>query len=206
MPGHAVAQRGAGTDRSAACRLGSAPGLGAIMPGTDEDVRGAFVRRAGLTNLDVPAVVNAIKAIPHGRPRERTAAGVVQEWRGTCSTKILLLLEVCPDLPIRIFNRVFRLTRDAANHHLGSTVAAVVPPNGMIDVHTFAKVQVGSAWVTVDLTFPGEAWDGRSDMSIPWGDGDDFDAGDDPIGHKEALIQELGDPAARARFIEAISA
>lgn len=48
----------------------------------------AFVRRAGLRDsCSITEVVNAVKAIPYGRPSKATAGGVVREWRGTCSTK-----------------------------------------------------------------------------------------------------------------------
>jgi hypothetical protein len=39
-------------------------------------------------------VVNAVQAIPYGRPRSRTAGGVISEWNGTCSTKHALLAQV----------------------------------------------------------------------------------------------------------------
>jgi hypothetical protein len=85
------------------------------------------------------------------------------------------------------------------------SVAEILPSEGMIDVHTYARVCVQDRWVRIDLAFPDEPWDGRSDMRDPWGGGDDFEAGTDPIAHKESLIAQLGDPALRARFIEAIS-
>lgn len=175
------------------------------MVGTNLNVREGFLRRAVLTNPSVRDVVNAIKNIPHGRPHERSAQGVVEDWRGTCSTKLLLLREVCPELQMRLFNRVFRLTPEAALRFLGSDAAEVVPPEGMVDVHTYGRVLVGDAWVTVDVTFPGKPWDGTSDMVVPWGEGEDFDAGDDPIGTKEALVERFGNPSLRARFIQVIS-
>lgn len=176
------------------------------MSETNAEIRRAFLERAHLDEPDLRDVVNAIRAIPHGRPRKRSASGVVEDWRGTCSTKLLLLRAVFPDLPIRFYNRVFRLSREAARERLGPQVASVVPAEGMIDVHTFARVRVGTEWVRIDLAFPGELWDGSSDMSDPWGEGEDFDAGADPIAHKEALVERFGDRALRARFIEAISA
>jgi hypothetical protein len=141
------------------------------------DVREDFLRRAGLSDPSVVEVVNAIKQIPHGRPRERSARGVVDDWRGTCSTKLLLLKEVCPELGIRFFNRVFRMTPDEADRHLGPEVAAIVPPEGLVDIHTYAQVALGGGWLTIDVTFPGEPWDGRSNMSLPWDEGDDFEGG-----------------------------
>lgn len=175
------------------------------MSETNVSVREVFLRRVGMSDPSVRDVVNAIKNVPHGRPRERSAKGVVEDWRGTCSTKLLLLREVCPELPMRLFNRVFRLTPQAALRLLGSDAAEVIPPEGMVDVHTYAKVLVGDAWVTVDLAFPDAPWDGSSDMVVPWGEGEDFEAGDDPIASKEALVERFGNPLLRARFIGTIS-
>jgi hypothetical protein len=170
-----------------------------------ESTRDSFLARAGLSNPSVKDVINTIKAIPHGRPRERSAHGVVQDWRGTCSTKLLLLREICPDLPMRLYNRVFLLTPETARERLGDDVAQVIPPRGTIDVHTFAKIHHDKRWVLIDLTFPGELWDGHHDMELPWPEGQDFEAGDDPIASKEALVQQHGDPETRTRLIEAIS-
>jgi hypothetical protein len=167
------------------------------------DLREALLRRAGLTDPTFVEVVNAIKSIPHGRPRDRSARGVVEDWRGTCSTKLLLLRELYPDVPMRFFNRVFRLTPDAALTHLGPEAADAVPPEGLIDVHTFARV--GEDQLLVDLSLPGEGWDGTGDMAVAWGEGEDFEAGDDPIAHKESLVRKFGDPDVRDRFIRAFS-
>lgn len=172
---------------------------------TELQLRTVFLKRVGLTEPRLRDVVNAIKAIPHGRPSERSASGVVADWRGTCSTKLLLLRAVCPDVPMKFYNRVFRLTRDAVMERLGPRIAEVVPPDGMIDVHTFARALVDGRWLRIDLAFPGEEWDGHSDMADPWGQGEDFEAGSDPIAHKESLVERFGDPTLRVRFIEAIS-
>ena len=51
-----------------------------------------FATRAGLPgDASLCQVVNAVHAIPYGRPRSRTAEGVIHEWKGTCSTKHALL-------------------------------------------------------------------------------------------------------------------
>ena len=175
------------------------------MTETKASVRDVFLRRAGMSDPSDREVVNVIKNIPHGRPHTRSAKAVVEDWRGTCSTKLLLLREVCPELPIRFFNRVFRLKPEAALRFMGRDAARAVPADGMVDVHTYARVLVGDAWVRIDVTFPGESWDGLSDMELPWGEGEDFDAGEDPIASKEALVERFGDPSLRARFIQAIS-
>lgn len=151
-------------------------------------------------------IVEAVHSIPHGRPRERTAAGVVENWRGTCSTKGLLVRSVLPGLEVRFVHRVFRLTPEAASPWLGADVARVVPPEGLIDVHTYMTANVGGRRVVLDLTFPhSPAWDGVSDMQVPFPLGDDFEAGEDPIASKEELVARFGDASLRRRLIDAIS-
>lgn len=171
------------------------------------NLRSAFLERAGLDpNASIPEIVNAIRNIPHARPGERSARGVIESWRGTCSTKLLLLNAVCRELDLRFFNRVFRLTPDAARDKLGEGAAAAIPPNGTIDVHTFAIARLGGRDIVIDVTFPSDiSWNGIDDMDVPWPDGEDFESPGDPIAHKEELVRRFGDPDVRARLIAAIS-
>ena len=173
----------------------------------DEDLYLRFSRRAGLGAQSTSVeIVEAVRAIPHGRPRERSARGVVEDWRGTCSTKHLLLRQLLPEADIGFVHRVFLLTREDARRWLGDDVAEVVPPGGMVDVHTYATGLIDGQRVTIDVTFPTDAaWDGNSDMPIPFPDGEDFDAGDDPIASKEELVRRKCDPQEREALIRAIS-
>lgn len=173
----------------------------------NENLRARFLRRAGLAVEATPLeIIEAVRAIPHGRPRDRSAGGVVEDWRGTCSTKHLLLRKLLPQFDIRFVHRVFRLTPEAAREWLGDDVARVVPPEGMIDVHTYATAEVDGRRVNVDVTFPtGMPWDGRSDMPIPFRDGEDVYAGDDPISSKEILVTQRCDPSTRERLIAALT-
>src|SRR6266487_6734021 len=51
-----------------------------------------FATRAGLPgDASLCQVVNAVHAIPYGRPGSRTAEGVIHEWKVTCSTEHALL-------------------------------------------------------------------------------------------------------------------
>ncbi len=51
-----------------------------------------FAARACLPgDASLRQVVEAVQAIPYGRPGLRTAEGVISEWKGTCSTKHALL-------------------------------------------------------------------------------------------------------------------
>lgn len=173
----------------------------------DEDLNQRFAARAGLGTRPTPVeIVEAVRAIPYGRPGERSARGVVKDWRGTCSTKHLLLRELLPEAEVRLVHRLFLLARESARRWLGDEAAELVPPAGMVDVHTYATGVINGRRVVIDVTFPREAsWDGNSDMPIPFPDGEDFDAGDDPIASKEELVRRHCDPLLREALIAAIS-
>jgi hypothetical protein len=80
----------------------------------------SLVARAGLPeNAALAEVVAAVHSMPYGRPAERSAAGALTEWRGTCSTKHALLAAVLaehwPHTEPRLVHRVYRpATRRAA--------------------------------------------------------------------------------------------
>src|SRR3712207_856577 len=97
----------------------------------------------------VEDTVLTISRIPYGRPSELTTRGVLNEWRGTCSTKHLLLAEVVherwPACRPQLVHRVYRVTRDFAAMTWGDGVAAAVPERGLIDVHTYATLVVGGS-------------------------------------------------------------
>lgn len=54
----------------------------------------AFLGRSGLAEPDLRTTVLALSRIPYGRPDNLTATGVIAAWRGTCSTKHLLLRDL----------------------------------------------------------------------------------------------------------------
>ena len=148
--------------------------------------------------------VERVRAIPYGRNDERSAAGVLAERRGTCSTKHLLLKELAPE--IELWHRVYRLTPEDARRLFGEHAATVVPKDGLTDVHTYATVSLAGRRLTLDVTFPGgELWDGLSDMPVACGPGEDHAAGHDPLATKLALVERHCDPALREPFIRALS-
>ena len=175
-----------------------------------DDLKDRFLARSGLPGEpSLWDIVEAVRAIPFGRPSDRSPAGVVEEWVGTCSTKHALLAELLsyrPEFDLQLVHRVYRLTPEDARERFGDAAADVVPPEGLTDVHTYATVAVEGRRVRVDVTFPGPLWDGRSDMELACGDGDDFPAGDDPWALKERLVAQHCDPRVREPFIEALSA
>jgi hypothetical protein len=174
-----------------------------------ERLRKRFVERAGLTeHPSLWELVNAVKEIPYGRPSDRSPEGVVQEWRGTCSTKHALLGELLtgrPEFDLQYVHRVYRVSRSDAARLFGDETARSVPNDGLVDVHTYALVTVNGERLRIDVTFPGRLWDGRSDMPLACGDGDDYAAVDEPWQLKAELVEKFCDPDVREPFIAALA-
>jgi hypothetical protein len=169
-----------------------------------------FREKAGLgDSATLIDVVESIGSLPYGRPHDRTPAGVVFDWRGTCSTKHALLAEFAatrwPELEPLIVHRVYRLTPDLAQTLFGEGAAEAVPPEGLTDVHSYVTLLINGRRVRVDATVPGPNWDGRSDMRLACGDGLDVEGGDDPWATKSALVREHCDGDVRERVINALA-
>lgn len=168
----------------------------------------AFRAATGGAEPDLVATVLAVSRIPYGRPPEPSPGGVVSAWRGTCSTKHLLLSrlveESWPEVPLALWHRVYRVTQ-AATAHWSPEVAATVPAGGLIDVHTFIRAELEERWVTIDVTFPAADWDGRTDMALACGAGDDHRAGSDPLQTKAGLVAAHCEPHLREPFIAALA-
>jgi riboflavin synthase alpha subunit len=156
-------------------------------------------------------LVEAVRALPYGRPHERSIEGLLRERRGTCSTKHLFLArslaERFPETQPQIVHRVYRAEREPIRASFGDSVAAVVPEDGLLDVHRYLLIQVEGRQITLDATFPGGGrWDGQSSLPLGCGPGDDILAGDDPDTDKQALEARYCDPVVREPFIAALSA
>jgi hypothetical protein len=158
---------------------------------------------------DLVALVEAVRAIPYGRPTDRTIAGMLRENRGTCSTKHLYLArELAARFPTtqpQLVHRVYRLTHADALRQFGATAAAAVPAAGLLDVHRYVTITLATGRVPLDATFPGPRWDGRSAMPLACGPGQDLPAGQHPDQEKRALEARYCDPAIREPFIAALS-
>lgn len=160
-------------------------------------------------NASLLDLVEIVRAIPYGRPSDRTVEGMLCEQRGTCSTKHLylagVLAERFPETAPRIVHRVYTLDRARARELFGAEVAAVVPDGGLVDVHRYLTITIGGRRIEIDATFPGPAWDGASALPLACGTGIDHDAGDDPDREKRTLEQQHCDPAIREPFIAALA-
>ncbi len=169
----------------------------------------ALAARVGQARGDLRATVLALSRIPYGRPKVQSPAGVLAEWRGTCSTKHLLLAAILqerwPELRIALWHRVYRVTKELAHARWGPGVAAIVPAVGLVDVHTYATIQSGPDRITLDVTFPLADWDGKTAIPLACDDGRDYAAGPDPLAKKAELVDLYCDPAVREPFIAALS-
>ena len=168
----------------------------------------ALQARAG-SGLDLVETVLAVSRIPYGRPPEPSAQGVLAAWRGTCSTKHLLLAglveETWPDVELGLWHRIYTVIPEWAAGRFGPEVATAVPPAGLIDVHTFARADLGRRERVIDVTVPLDSWDGHSDIALACGPGCDHPAGPEPLVTKAALVSEHCDPDRREPFIAALA-
>lgn len=154
-------------------------------------------------------LVEAVRALPYGRPSDCTVEGMLRERRGTCSTKHLYLAralaERFPETEPLIVHRVYTLDRARARELFGTAVAPAVPEDGLVDVHRYITITLERQRVDIDATFPGPAWDGRSPLPLACGPGRDYPASEYPDVEKRALEQQHCDPAVREAFIAALS-
>jgi orotate phosphoribosyltransferase len=154
-------------------------------------------------------LVEAVRALPYGRSRERTVEGMLRDGCGTCSTKHLFLArtlaERFPEAGPWIMHRVYTLDREQARELFGAEIADVVPDEGLVDVHRYITILIDGERVEIDATFLGEVWDGRSSLPLACGPGRDYPAGFDPDAEKTALEEQHCDPRVREPFIAALT-
>jgi hypothetical protein len=156
-------------------------------------------------------LVEAMRALPYGLPSEPTVEGMLLEARGTSATKHLFLAQVLaqrfPATQPQLAHRVHRLDRDRARELFGETIAATVPDGGLIDVHRYLTIELDGQRIELDVTVPGQAWDGRSPLALACGPGGrDFPAGANPDAEMSALEAEHCDPSSREPFLAALAA
>ncbi len=172
-------------------------------------------RRAALDALfrsdcSLAELVEAVRALPFGRPRENTVDGMLSDGRGTSSTKHLFLAQVLrqrfPDTQPEIVHRVHRLDRERARERFGAAIAESVPAEGLIDVHRYITIALDGRRIALDVTLHGPPWDGRSPLEPACGPGQDFLAGADPDADMRALEQRHCERAGRAPFLVAVGA
>jgi hypothetical protein len=172
-----------------------------MYPTTDDPLRRA--------NASLVEIVDAVRRLEYGRTSERTVEAMLRERRGTCSTKHLFLAGVLserfPETDPQIVHRVYRLDGELAERLFGEAIARVLPADGLIDVHRFLTITLDGQRLTLDATFAGAPWDGRTSLPLACGRGDDFPAGDNPDDDKRALEEQHCDQVLRERFITALT-
>jgi hypothetical protein len=154
-------------------------------------------------------LVESVRLLPYGRPSDRTVDTMLRERRGTCSTKHLYLAQILaerfPTTEPKLVHRVYLLDKARAQRLFGAAVVDAVPADGLVDVHRYLLITMEGKRLTIDVTFPGEPWDGRSSLPLACGPGTDIPAGDNPDREKRALEEDHCDPTVREPFIAALT-
>ncbi len=154
-------------------------------------------------------LVEAMRAMPHGLPSEPTVESMLLQARGTSAAKHLFLAQVLQQRFAQtepaIVHRVYRLDRARARELFGATIAETIPAEGLVDVHRYLTLALDGRRIELDVTLPGEPWDGRSPLALACGHGRDYPAGADPDADLGALERDHCDAPARAPFLAALA-
>jgi hypothetical protein len=75
-----------------------------------------------------------------------------------------------------------------------------------VAVHRYLTIALDGRRIELDVTLPGEPWDGRSPLELACGPGRDYPAGADPDADLRALGRDHCDAPARAPFLAALAA
>jgi hypothetical protein len=155
-------------------------------------------------------LVEAMRSMPYGLPSEPTVESMLLQARGTSAGKHLFLAQVLAQRFAQtepaIVHRVHRLDRPRAHELFGAAIADTVPEEGLVDVHRYLTITLDGRRIELDVTLPGEPWDGRSPLALACGPGRDYPAGADPDADLQALEREHYDALARTPFLEALAA
>jgi hypothetical protein len=191
-------------------------GHDALWPHLDAGVRAALgaLFRPDCSLLEL---VEAMRALPVGLPSEATAQSMLREARGTADDKHRFLADVIckrfPQLQPQLVHRVYTLDRARAAELYGQHVAAVVPAGGLTDIHTYLTLSLPRTHIsdlerrtlTLDVTVPGEPWDGSFSLPLACGPGEDQPAGSDPEESMRLLVEEHCDPDERSALMRALA-
>lgn len=192
------------------------------------DFRSAAVARGlleGEARVDGALAFALVRDMPYERASDTRPETLVEEWRGTCSGKHLLLAQLLGELghDSMLMTVLHEFTPRNSPwlppHLLAEVERAPVP-----DVHNFLMVESVSGWFAVDATWPlatrdlglpvNEAWTAGRNMTIAADIDELYDVPDDadPMEFKQRVLADhagaLGSPERerRERFIEALAA
>ena len=128
------------------------------------DLKTAAVQRALFPEgaaLDAPAAFALVRDMPYRRASSREPEVTIEEWRGTCSGKHILLQALFEELGMQTTMILAPHEFTEANSPwLPPSLLAMVRETPVRDVHNFLRVrpvgQLGpqAEWVTVDATWP----------------------------------------------------
>lgn len=191
------------------------------------DFRSASVARGlleGDTRIDAARAFALVRDMPYERASDARPETLIEEWRGTCSGKHLLLAQLLGELGLdsMFMTALHKFTPSNAAwlppHLLAEVEAAPVP-----DVHNFLMVESPAGWFAVDATWPlgtralglpaNEGWVPGRNMTVAADIDEVYDLPDDadPLEFKQRVLADhagaLGTPERdrRERFIEALS-
>jgi hypothetical protein len=190
--------------------------------------RSAAVARGlldGNTRMDAGLAWALVRDMPHERASDTRLETLIEEWRGTCSGKHLLLAQLLGELghDSMLMTALHEFT-PANSPWLPPHLLAEVERAPIPDVHNFLMVESQSGWFAVDATWPlgvralglpaNEAWAPGRNMTVAADIDEIYDVPDDadPMQFKARLLEDHvgapGTPARerRERFIEALSA
>jgi hypothetical protein len=121
---------------------------------------------------------NSVRDIPYGGVRTRDPApdAILKENRGTGRGKHILLKSLFESMGFEA--KAFIAKHNLAKYpiHPWPEVLKEFQGKDIPGFHDFLKVKLNDRWVTVDATFdrslvavgfPGQMWDGKSDMKLP---------------------------------------
>jgi hypothetical protein len=190
--------------------------------------RSAAVARGLLdesTRIDAACAFALVRDMPYERASDTRPETLVEEWRGTCSGKHLLLARLLSELGLdsmfmtALHEFTPRNSPWLPPHLLAEADRAPVP-----DVHNFLMVESPAGWFAVDATWPlearalglpaNEAWEPGRNMTVAADIDEVYDLPDDagPLDFKQRVLADhAGAPdtperARRERFLEALSA
>lgn len=191
------------------------------------DFRRAAVAR-GLFPEGTPMRLDTAFALVRDMPYRRTSRPspetVIEEWRGTCSSKHLLLQALLEELGRDTILMVATHAFTPENSPwLPPHLLAEVEREPVRDVHNFLRVEGEPGWFSVDATWPlaaaalglpaNERWIEGRNMTIAADIEEVYDVpeGEDPAVVKERLVSRHAGPpgsasrTSRERFIEALA-
>jgi hypothetical protein len=189
------------------------------------DLKAAAIKRALFpagASLDAPAVFALVRDMPYRRASSHEPAVTIEEWRGTCSGKHILLQSLFEELRMGTMMILALHEFTALNSPwLSPSLLTMLHEAPVRDVHNFLRVQplaqLGpqAEWVTVDATWPlavrklgipvNEILDLKNDMGIAADPDEVFHVppDTDPSELKERILQDLspGELTRREEFL-----